>query len=199
MAAAQAVFETYELVKNIISRLTNAKEVTRAMAVCKTWNHIIERSPLLQECRVLMPSLKARKYYNKRWKKWAGHVGYDDVDIVHWRFANPGDNWYIREEDRYGLTEAKCFDCRFSFVLKYETEGSWELDDFVTFPPVQAIDITAYSLQDRLSCTAYVKRGVKLEHLIDCSRAMVRSDGGDADGADDWQFEAHFTLRSVQD
>ena len=62
MAAQHAVFDTYELLEQIISHLPAPTIHLSAKLVSKTWNSVISKSSLLQRHAVLTPSPPASKF-----------------------------------------------------------------------------------------------------------------------------------------
>ena len=61
MAAATAVFDTYELLENIISRLPPF-DITRALRVAKAWYNVIKDSAVLCSARILIPRQKLQPH-----------------------------------------------------------------------------------------------------------------------------------------
>lgn len=166
MAAQQAVFDIYELLENIIFHLP-AIDITRSTLVCKTWSHVITKSRRVHDCRILAPA---------RSEPTSPSPGYEGYEVYHPRFqlegkllCNPGVNKLRIEYS----TEQRVIGHTFHFGP--EEVRRQTLDEFLTFPPIQAVHVEVIHFS-QTTYTVYVKDGVKFRDVIESTDVLSQSE-----------------------
>lgn len=159
--AAQAVFETYELLENILIRLPPV-DVTRVMRMAKSWNQLIERSTTLYNSRILLPILPRKQPTDDNSKHENGIPRYPQSSELKFNPALKAQGLLYNWEQASSL-----------WVHLRESLKSRD-HEFVTFPPDQRIYLEVFYGTTR--CTVYVKADVRIGDLLEVAESLVKTE-----------------------
>lgn len=200
MAAAEAVFDTYELIESIIAFLPR-QDIRKGQSVCSVWRKLISESKVIRRARCLPVETLAVWHSTSRWDPSNG----DDNGVqllADDEFRDPGvrgARYYMRMFFRARLNpivygnRTQMPGCMFHTQVTHLLDIN--LDDVgeqhVSEPPVSIMyievedDIRRTSEHVRtgprvptlqLQCSAQKDTGITIRDVVDCARLMIATD-----------------------
>ena len=192
MTAANAVFETYELLENALLHL-DAKDVARLMRVSKTWHAVIAKSSALRDVRILPPLEKAKR---------GVEIHGLHAPVPSYKAEHSGE-YYIP----YNLKRGSCWVCppgyfdesdihRFKCCGKTAIEqfrlARGDQDHYMTSPPIRALDFCLDGFYS--PCTIYVKDGIRFQHVQEALESIIKTIQYYSSGKQGWFTRPQITL-----
>lgn len=182
MAAADAVFNTYELLEHIITYLRPV-DVAKTKRVSKVWAKIIQESRHIHDLRIPTPRRKLDELnLNQHFISSKSFACSYDLGC-HFKLTPALEGilsnsypWSSVYEDSRGRRHYEAW-----MQLPNTTDGLKDevLDAFVTTPPCQAIHLFLTTRHPRYQipdCVVYVRDGVRLHDLMAAAEGMEVSE-----------------------
>ncbi|KAK3680536.1 hypothetical protein LTR37_021188 [Vermiconidia calcicola] len=172
MAAANSVFDTYELLENIIIRLP-AIDITTVMRVATTWRDIISKSVRIHDARILAPIEKIRPHDDPR-EGHAKHPSYEStpgIDFTDLSIISPRSMFEFENSSIFLVDGKECVKKK-GMVISIHEDTPKLRNLYATLPPSHAIYVKESMVGWDYHCGVYVKNGVRIGDLIDAHRAV---------------------------
>ena len=162
MAAAQAVFETCELLENIVIYVP-AHQIRSLKVVAKFWSHLIWSSSAIRKAQCLTPG--------SFWVWSGGHIPiyeseYEPRMRVHQGLFAP--YTLVRDQEPWCIKESVRLSARDAYNLApYRKE-------YATLPRCQCLYMELAS-QTEIQCTVYNKNGIKISDIIETRVSLIHA------------------------
>ena len=170
MTAANKVFQTYELLENIISRLSPA-DIKRVSGVHETWQQLIQRSKAIQCASVSMPDWSPRhRIYGEYLPRYiicrsGDFMSFDRLLKPRWtkRTASwPRDRWAI---DIIVPNPQ---------VLSIDQEAEWD-DRMISSYPISTVLLLSKAPSSTI-CAVYNKSGITLYDVLQVAKGILQTE-----------------------
>ncbi|KAK3719559.1 hypothetical protein LTR37_004417 [Vermiconidia calcicola] len=172
MAAANSVFDTYELLENIVIRLP-AIDIIAVMRVAKIWRDIISKSVRIHDARILAPIEKIRPHDDPRdeHRIFPLYESTSKIKFNHLKIISPRSRFDIYDFPQCTADYEEWGREMCAFITIHE-ETPKHRSLYATLPPCQAIHTVERDMSWDPGCVVYVKNGVRIGDLIDAHRAL---------------------------